>query len=219
MTPIVTNRLFEPGDALSVQEFLELWDQMPDLKQAELIEGRVYLPSPVSIEHGVRDSQLQMLLTNYATETGVCEVSSNATWLMLDNAPQPDIGLAVFPQFGGKANTRGRLASGAPELIVEISYSSRSLDAGPKSALYQRAGVEEYVLVQLHEQRVEWRFLQEGAYRKLRPEFGGIWKSIRFPGLWLNEPALWARDNRALKATLQQGLDSAECRKFITGFP
>jgi hypothetical protein len=67
--------LFEPGDRLSLDEFLERWEKMPDLKCAELIDGVVHMPSPVSIEHGDRDSQLNGLLFTYAVRTGVCSVS------------------------------------------------------------------------------------------------------------------------------------------------
>ena len=54
--------LFEPGERLSVDEFLDLWERMPNLKFAELIDGVVYMPSPLSFEHGRRDGQLQGLL-------------------------------------------------------------------------------------------------------------------------------------------------------------
>src|SRR5437016_896012 len=37
----------EPGDHLTRDEFERRYDAMPDLKKAELIEGVVYMPSPV----------------------------------------------------------------------------------------------------------------------------------------------------------------------------
>src|SRR5438270_712005 len=41
------------GDRLNPDEFLRRFEAMPELKKAELIEGTVYVPSPVSIEdHG-----------------------------------------------------------------------------------------------------------------------------------------------------------------------
>ena len=93
--------LFEPGERLSVDEFLDLWERMPNLKFAELIDGVVYMPSPLSFKHGRRDGQLQGLLAIYSFETGVCEIISNATWLMVGNAPQPDVVLRLLPEFGG----------------------------------------------------------------------------------------------------------------------
>jgi Uma2 family endonuclease len=202
--------LFEPGDRLSLNEFLELWEKMPNLQFAELIDGVVHVPSPVSLDHARRHSQLDTLLGMYAMRTGACETTLTATWIMLENAPQPDVALQLLPEFGGKTSVRDKLAAGAPELIVEISYSSRSYDLGPKLALYQRAGVAEYVVALLKEQRIEWRVLEGGRYRMLDADPPGILKSIRFPGLWLNEPAFWRSDSRSMIATLEDGLRSEE---------
>jgi Uma2 family endonuclease len=207
--------LFEPGDRLSLHEFLERWEKMPDLKFAELIDGIVHMPSPVSYEHGRRDSQLHLLLATYAMRTGVCEAISNATWLILDSAPQPDIALRMLSEFGGKSQISGRLATGPPELVVEISQSTRSFDLGPKAALYQRAGVGEYLVVLLEEQRVDWRALDRNSYRPIQPNPSGIYESIGFPGLRLNEPALWKSNATTMIATLEDGLQSEECRQFL----
>ncbi len=43
----------EPGDRLTRAEFERRYEAMPDLKKAELIEGVVYMPSPVRADqHG-----------------------------------------------------------------------------------------------------------------------------------------------------------------------
>lgn len=201
--------LFEPGDRLSREEFLELWERMPGLKFAELIDGVVYMPSPLSHEHGRRDSQMQLLLGTYAARTRRCEVLSSATWLMLESAPQPDMALRYFPEFGGRTDISEELASGAPELIVEITKSSRSFDLGPKLALYQRAGVTEYVAVLVSERRVQWRMLESGSYI-LNAPVEGVFRSRAFPGLWLDEAALWAGDSDRLLAKLHEGLASEQ---------
>ena len=207
--------LFEPGERLSLEAFLDQWERMPGLKFAELIDGVVYLPSPLSLEHGRRDGKLQTLLGVYAIETGVCEIISNATWLMVGNAPQPDVVLRVLPEFGGLTRLSGKLGAGTPELIVEVCGSSRSFDLGPKLALYQTAGVQEYVTLLLEEQRVEWRQLLEGSYRLKSAEPEGVYKSDAFPGLWLDEPALWEANGRRLADRLREGLQSVECKSFL----
>ena len=206
--------LFEPGDRLTVEEFLARWEQMPGLKFAELIDGIVYMPSPLSYEHSRRDAEVQLLLGNYAARTRVCEVTPNATWLMVESAPQPEAALRLLPQYGGRTSIRDRFASGAPELVVEVSRSSRSLDLGPKLALYQRAGVSEYVAVLLEEQRIEWRRLEGGSFR-LIPADAGVYKSSVFPGLWVDENAFWADDSGQLLQTLELGIQSDECRDFV----
>ena len=96
---------------------------------------------------------------------------------MLESAPQPDVALALLPQHGGKVRVVNGLATGTPELIVEVSGSSRSYDLGPKLALYQRTGVPEYLVVLVEERRIEWRILNEnGSYDLLEAE-GGAYRS------------------------------------------
>src|SRR5579884_1465448 len=127
---------FEPGDRMTRDEFLKLWEQMPDLKFAELIDGVVYMPSPVSFDHSVLDGDFQLLLRFYALHTPGCQCVPNATWMMLDSAPQPDIALRILSEYGGRTSVSGKYIAGPPELAVEISKSSRSYDLGPKLALY-----------------------------------------------------------------------------------
>jgi Uma2 family endonuclease len=64
------------------------------VKFAEPIDGAVYIHTPVSYKHGRRDLHKQLLLGAYAAATGVCEAVSDATWLMSDSAPQPDVALS-----------------------------------------------------------------------------------------------------------------------------
>ena len=42
--------LLEPGDRLSRDEFARRYQRMPNIKKAELIEGTVYMPSPIRAE-------------------------------------------------------------------------------------------------------------------------------------------------------------------------
>lgn len=206
--------LFEPGDRLGLDEFLARWERMPGVRFAELIDGIVYMPSPLSYEHGRRDLLMQLLLGTYAAATAVCEAVSNATWLMLESAPQPDVALRLLPRYGGKSTVGGKLAQGAPELVVEVCLSSRSFDLGPKLALYQRAGVREYAAVLLEERRVQWRMLDAGGFRFLEPE-DGVFRSRVFPGLWVDEAAFWAADSQRMLTVLQEGIDSGDCQAFV----
>ena len=122
MTHLIAHHpvLFEPGDRLSRQEFLARWEQMPALKKAELIDGVVYMPSPVSKGHGRFDAIVQMLLNVYAARTPGCESLSNATWLMMDSAPQPDA--CLYRVAAAQAGTDQDLAAGSPELSWKSPY-------------------------------------------------------------------------------------------------
>src|SRR5438309_4105603 len=87
------NPLLEPGDRLTREEFERRYERMPRLKKAELIEGIVYMPSPVRIrKHGKPHLRLATWLGTYAAETFGVECSDNSTIrLDLDNEPQPDL--------------------------------------------------------------------------------------------------------------------------------
>jgi Uma2 family endonuclease len=200
--------LFSPGDRMDRDEFLSRWNRMPDVKFAELIDGIVYMPSPISREHSRLQGQMAVLLSHYVGHTTRCELLPNGTWHMLESSPQPDIALALLTQYGGRNTTLNGYPQGVPELAVEIARSSRSYDLGPKLALYQRAGVPEYMAVLVEERRIEWRVLNEdGSYDLLDPK-DGTYRSRIFPGLWVNEHAFWAGDTAAMIATLNEGLAS-----------
>ena len=82
----------EPGDRLTRAEFERRYDAMPHLKKAELIEGVVYMPSPVQHRrHSLPHFQLITWLGTYQAATPGVEGGDNGTArLDLDNEPQPD---------------------------------------------------------------------------------------------------------------------------------
>ena len=131
------------------------------------------------------------------------------------SAPQPDVYLVIRPEYGGQSRMEGIYRSGAPELAVEICLTSSQLDFGPKLSLYQRAGVREYITVELFAKRIVWRVLEGGNYRELAGEPDGVYRSQAFPGLWLNPDAFWAFDEAAVDALLERGLASEEHVTFV----
>jgi Uma2 family endonuclease len=212
------------GDKLTRDEFLRRWEARPKIKKAELIGGIVYMPSPVSIDHGDPDITLGGIFMVYAAATPGCQPSSNATVFMLDDAPQPDSHLRILPEYCGRSRierhllndgTERRYVRGAPELAAEICLSSTSYDLHQKLDLYREAGVPEYLAVLLREKEVRWHRLRGNAYELLPVSPEGIIRSEVFPGLWLNVPALLASDMAQVLATLQQGIDSPEHRAFV----
>ena len=95
------------GDHLTRDEFLRRWEAQPEVKRAELIGGRVYLPSPVSGDHGQMDRWIIGWLAVYQAATPGVDGANNATSLMLEDAPQPDLSLLILPEYGGKAAVGG----------------------------------------------------------------------------------------------------------------
>ena len=208
-------QLISPGDHMPLEEFLDRWNQMPDLKRAELIEGTVYMPSPVSLRHMQWDNCIQALCGIYRLRTRGTQAGTNGTWLMNNSsAPQPDCSISILPEFGGRSTVKGGLALGAPEFVAEICHSSRAYDLGPKLALYQSAGVDEYLAVLVEERRFEWRVLVKGSYELLAPGKVGIYRSRILPGLWLDSSAFW-NESPELLQTLERGLASPEHAAFV----
>ncbi|HUA61099.1 MAG TPA: Uma2 family endonuclease [Verrucomicrobiae bacterium] len=195
------------GDRLTRDEFLRRWEEMPDLKRAELIDGVVYMPSPVSDFHDDFHTRMSFWLTSYAASTPSCRSGITGTWLMSpDSAPQPDLTLRLRPERGGQSRIEGKYAAGAPELIVEISHTTAAKDKGVKLRLYERSGVREYITVMPHEQEIVWRELVNGSYREIALDADGLFRSRVFPGLWLDPAALWAGDLAGLADAVQRGV-------------
>ena len=203
------------GDHLARDEFLRRWEADPRLKLAELIGGTVYMPSPVSVEHGDADRQAGTWLGVYQAATPGVGGGNNTTSLMLDDAPQPDLNLRLLPEYGGGSWAEDHYLHGVPELLVEICATSASYDLHQKYDLYQSAGVPEYLAVLVFEREIRWHSLADGRYQRFSPDSDGLWRSRIFPGLWLDGQALLAGDLRQVLARLQDGLGSAEHAQFV----
>jgi Uma2 family endonuclease len=203
------------GDSLTSDEFLRRWEQMPDLKRAELIDRIVYIPSPVSLGHGDHEMFLGNWLGFYSMVTPGCRPSMEGTWLMGERqTPQPDITLRILPEFGGQSKVVGQFPSGAPELIVEVAVSSYARDFGAKKRLYERMGVREYMIAVPREEKLVSFALASGGFQTLEVDANGVFRSVCFPGLWLDTKALWDLDLQRMNLMLQQGLATAAHADF-----
>src|SRR5437762_3525334 len=87
-----------PGDNLSREEFLRRWESHPEIKKAELLGGIVFMPSPVSVEHGEMESDVGGSLFTYKVATPGCAGGHNTTSFLLEDTPQPDINLRILPE-------------------------------------------------------------------------------------------------------------------------
>lgn len=215
---IVTEQDVPPlsaGDKLTRDEFLRRWEAQPDIKQAELIGGMVYMPSPVSGDHGKNDRRIGTWLGVYQAATPGVDGANNATSMMLEDAPQPDLSLFILPEYGGGSWEEGRYFHGAPELLVEVCATSASYDLHDKFDLYRTAGVKEYLVVLLFEKEIRWHQLVDGRYEVFSPDADGLWRSRVFPGLWLDGQALLAGNLRQVLDRLHDGLHSPEHQQFV----
>ena len=209
----------ENGDKLTRAEFERRYEAMPHLKKAELIEGVVYVPSPVRHRyHGRQHVHLVSWLGHYEAGTPGVEASDNCTVrLDLDNEPQPDVLLFIDPACGGQAliDADGYI-EGAPELVLEVASSSASYDLHAKPRVYRRNGVREYIVWRVLEQEIDWFVLRAGQYERLPLDAEGLLRSEVFPGLWLDPVALLRGDLTTVFAVVQRGLTSPEHAAFVT---
>lgn len=214
-TPSVLH--LEPGDRLSRAEFERRYEAMPDVKKAELIEGVVYMPSPVRLkQHGAPHSQIGTWLGVYASQTLGIIVGDNATLrLDGDNEPQPDCLLMIEPACGGQAQYGAKgIIEGAPELVAEIAASSVSIDLNTKLHVYRRNGVREYIAWRVLDRAIDWFVLRDSEYHPLAPGDDGVLRSTVFPGLWLDFAAMLEGRLDAVLARLQNGMATDEHQQF-----
>jgi hypothetical protein len=97
--------ILESGDRLTRYEFERRYQSMPHLKKAELIEGVVYVASPLRYSrHGQPHSDIITWLGVYRAATPGIGLADNTTVrLDLDNEPQPDALLRIETDFGGQS--------------------------------------------------------------------------------------------------------------------
>jgi Uma2 family endonuclease len=205
------------GDRLTRREFERRYEAMPEHFKAELIEGVVYVASPVRYtSHGEPHTHIITWLGTYCAATPGVGVADNAT-VRLDpfNEPQPDVLLRLDPAVGGHSHiTPDDYIEGAPELVVEIAASSAAYDLREKKVIYQRNGVQEYLIWQVYEQRIDWFQLIEDEYVPLLPNANGIIHSRIFPGLHLDVRALLAGDLAGVLVIGQAGIQTVEHAAF-----
>jgi Uma2 family endonuclease len=218
-TPAFIEPRLENGDRLTRAEFERRYSRMPHVKRAELIEGKVYMSSPVRIKaHAGPHAKLVGWMYQYEAVTPGVQLADNATVrLDSENEPQPDLLLRILPEAGGRTrDSRDDYLEGAPELIAEVAGSSVSYDLHEKKRAYRRNGVQEYMVWLVEENRVEWWELKDEQYVSI-PEENSLIKSRVFPGLWLATAALVRGNSAEVLAQLQKGLASSEHAQFAAG--
>ncbi len=207
----------QSGDRLTRPEFEHRYAASPHIKKAELIEGFVYVASPLRHDqHGKPHSRIITWLGVYQAMTPGVDLSDAPTVRLDDaNEPQPDAVLFLESWAGGQTRiSPDGYLEGAPELIVEIAASSAAIDTTLKKQVYQRHGVSEYLIWQTHDNRLDWFCLQDGVYQALVPDPDGMLRSRVFPGLWLAVEALLGGQMVTVLATVQVGLQSADHAAF-----
>lgn len=205
------------GDRMTRAEFERRWESMPGLKNAELVEGVVYIMPALSIQHGSPHFDLIIGLGWYRTLTpGIMGADNTSIRFDDENMPQPDVLLRLQDSHGGRSriDDDGFLDTG-PELIAEIAKTSTACDLGIKKEVYRRFGVPEYIVWSVEKPAIDWFALRDGVYVPLLPGPDGVVRSEVFPSLWLDPAALVNGDAARQLAVAQLGLGSPEHAAFV----
>lgn len=140
----------------------------PDDEQAEIIDGEVVLMAPPSRIHQKISFEIGRQIGNYL-EGKKCEVYPAPFGVRLfekDGDRPEDVDTMVEPDISvicdkNKLDKHG--CKGAPDMVIEIlSPSTVRHDRFVKLALYQRAGVREYWIVEPETQTVQVYTLENG---------------------------------------------------------
>jgi Uma2 family endonuclease len=208
----------EGGDRLSRAEFERRYEAMAKSFHAELLEGEVYVASPIRWgRHTLHQGRLIRVITLHQAFTPGTEAGGETTVrLDANNEPQPDAVLFILPSHGGQTTIDDdEYLVGAPELVGEIAASSVSVDMHKKLDVYRRNQVREYVVWRVFDEAIDWFAWRDGEYAALQPDQDGVARSETFPGLWVNIPALLADRWPEVQSSLQAGLNSPEHAAFV----
>ncbi|MBK8978462.1 MAG: Uma2 family endonuclease [Planctomycetes bacterium] len=205
------------GDRLTRAEFERSYAAHPEIHRAELIDGRVYVASPVRTDqHGLPHTHLFGWMHVYAVATpGVTPLSNVTLRLDGDNEPQPDLMLRLDEGRGGSSRIdQDGYVAGPPELVAEIAASSRSYDLHEKLHTYRRNGVAEYLVWRTVDGELDWFQLRDDRYVPIPADPDGTLRSRVFPGLWLDPAALLAGHDHRVLDRLHEGLATPEHAAF-----
>ena len=128
-------------ELLTAEDFME-W--LEPGRSADLIDGEIFMHSPVSIRHARLLNFLDRLLGAYVDRHRLGELFREEVAVRLSsrNVFQPDL---AFYGAARRSLIRANHVEGAPDLAVEVlSPRTADRDIGPKFAEYEQHGVIEY---------------------------------------------------------------------------
>jgi hypothetical protein len=208
----------QSGDRLTREEFERRYDAMPHLKKAELINGVVYVGSPVNQRrHGNPHYHLIGWLVFYSAATPGLEGGDNSSLRLgpLDE-PQADANLFILPSHGGQVEIDGDgYIVGGPELVAEVAATSANYDLHDKLDTYRRHRVKEYVVWRVLDRAIDWFVRRGRRFTPLTLTRSGLYKSEVLPGLWLDPVALMNGDMLRVWQVVQKGLATREHATFV----
>lgn len=174
---------------MSYEEFLAWCDEDT---WAEWVDGEVVIMSPVSFFHQDLADFLVAVLRVFVETLDLGWVCS-APFLMrlasLSRGREPDI---LFVRKERMSLVQQTYLDGPADLVVEIiSPESVVRDREEKFAEYERAGVQEYWLLDPQQKQAEFYVLGSDGHYRLTTVEDGVYRSQVLQGFWLKVAWLW----------------------------
>lgn len=157
-----------PRHLMTVEEFLILDEAgaFEDIGRVELIDGEMYVLSPLFRPHGATVVELSVAFHEALRriDTPLRLYAGLSAHLDAHNLPEADLVVAIDDgtDFATPETTR---------LLVEVSYSSLRHDLSRKAALYARTGVPEYWVADVKGRKIIRMRAPEGRTYTVRDEF------------------------------------------------
>ena len=167
---------------LRVEDFLMLCDAgvFDDYSKSELIEGEIIVLNAQWSPHARIKSRLavELALVLRALKSPLEALVEVSVRLSDDSLPEPDITLTSH-------RGKGAVPLDTVALIVEVSDTTLETDLGRKAALYARAGVAEYWVIDVEGNRALLHMMPgaEGYAEQVDVPFGEMLISGTIDGL------------------------------------
>lgn len=165
-----------------------------DGQRHEILDGEHYVTPAPYLRHQAVSMRLSGALQPYIEENRLGELFAAPTDVLLSphDIVQPDL---VFVSSQRSLILTERDVQGAPDLVIEIlSEGTRRVDQGKKLDRYERAGVQEYWVLDPARNTVAVYRLHEEHYRQaalLRAEAGDVLVTPLLPGLEIRLEAIF----------------------------
>lgn len=204
------------GERLSRAEFERRYTAMPNLKRAELIEGIVRLDQWSDILHAGARAELVGWLGLYKIDTPALKMAVHPTVRLDDtNEPQPDLCVLLPTAMSASRIDDDDFVAGPPDLIGEVVPDANACALHAKFHVYERCGVQEYVVWRTRDEAIDWFALSEGRYVRLPADSDGVLRCRVLPGLWLDPAALVREDFGRLTEVAKRGIATPEHANFV----
>ena len=157
----------------------------PENKYCDYLEGRVYMPSPVSSRHQEHVGFFHTLIDLFREPRGGWSLLFGPAVLRIDEEHKPEPDLFVVPLHRSEGDPPAAL-------VIEIlSSSNRSHDLVRKLKVYQDAGIPEIWFVDDRDHVLIVDRREGDSYH--REQYAeGVAASSALPGFWIDVAWLWA---------------------------